>query len=215
MPRYDFTADQILRAAQVDALSDQTVMTFGGTAARGSAIPSPVEGMVTYLEDQDRLEVYTNAWKPVGTILQVASTTKTDTFSTTSTSFADITGLSLTITPSSTASKILLVAAVSGHQAGNETYIRFTGGNSTNYVGDAAGSRTRAGAVVNPANGARQVLSTISYLDSPSTVSAVTYKVQAMVISGGTFYLNRSATDTDNNQYARTPTSFTVMEVAG
>ena len=65
MPRYNFTADQILRAAQVDALSDQTVMTFGGTAARGSAIPSPTEGMVTYLEDVNRLEVYTTSWRSI------------------------------------------------------------------------------------------------------------------------------------------------------
>jgi hypothetical protein len=37
---------------------DQTVMSFAGTAARGSAIPSPVEGMYTHLEDTDNLEFY-------------------------------------------------------------------------------------------------------------------------------------------------------------
>ena len=37
-----------------------------------------------------------------GKILQVKSTTKTDTFSTTNTSFTDVTGLSIAITPSST-----------------------------------------------------------------------------------------------------------------
>ena len=39
---------------------------------------------------------------PTGSVLQVQSTTKTDTFSGTSTSFADVTGLSVSITPSST-----------------------------------------------------------------------------------------------------------------
>ena len=43
-----------------------------------------------------------------GNILQVVSTTKTDTFSTTSTSYVDITGLSVSITPTSTSSKIFI-----------------------------------------------------------------------------------------------------------
>ncbi len=38
-------------------LQDQTVMCFATTAARTAAIPSPVDGMVTYLEDVDRLEL--------------------------------------------------------------------------------------------------------------------------------------------------------------
>jgi hypothetical protein len=37
---------------------DQSVMTFADSAARGSAIPSPTEGMVTYLDDTDALEVF-------------------------------------------------------------------------------------------------------------------------------------------------------------
>jgi hypothetical protein len=37
---------------------DQTVMSFAGTAARGSAIPSPVEGMMSYLEDTNDIQVY-------------------------------------------------------------------------------------------------------------------------------------------------------------
>jgi hypothetical protein len=62
-----FVAGQILTAAEMNVVSDQTVMSFAGTAARGSAIPSPVEGMVAYLSDADRLEVYTTAWEPVNT----------------------------------------------------------------------------------------------------------------------------------------------------
>jgi hypothetical protein len=42
---------------------DQTVMSFAGTAARGSAIPSPVEGMYTHLEDTDTLQFWNgSAW---------------------------------------------------------------------------------------------------------------------------------------------------------
>jgi hypothetical protein len=59
MSRKVFTAGEVLAAADVNSfLMDQTCMSFAGTAARGSAIPSPVEGMVTYLEDIDDLRTY-------------------------------------------------------------------------------------------------------------------------------------------------------------
>jgi hypothetical protein len=59
MPRKVFTAGEVLAAADVNTyLMDQAVMTFAGTAARGSAIPSPTEGMVTYLADSDTFEFW-------------------------------------------------------------------------------------------------------------------------------------------------------------
>lgn len=70
MTRQVFTAGSVLTAAQLNVVSDQVVMTFAGTAARGSAIPVPVEGMVTYLEDTNRLEYYEStaaAWFPLNT----------------------------------------------------------------------------------------------------------------------------------------------------
>jgi hypothetical protein len=46
---------------------DQSVMTFAGTAARGSAITTPVEGMVTYLEDSNSLQLYDGSgWTAAG-----------------------------------------------------------------------------------------------------------------------------------------------------
>jgi len=59
MSRKVFTAGEVLAAADVNSfLMDQTVMSFAGTAARGSAIGTAVEGMVTYLEDIDDLRTY-------------------------------------------------------------------------------------------------------------------------------------------------------------
>jgi hypothetical protein len=59
MPRKTFTAGEILASADVNTfLMDQSVMTFADSAARGSAIPSPTEGMVTYLEDSKNVEVF-------------------------------------------------------------------------------------------------------------------------------------------------------------
>jgi hypothetical protein len=59
MPKKIFTVDEVLTAADVnDYLMNQTVMTFAGTAARGSAIGLPTEGMYTHLNDTDALEYY-------------------------------------------------------------------------------------------------------------------------------------------------------------
>jgi hypothetical protein len=68
MPRKTFTAGEVLAAADVNTfLMDQSVMTFADSTARGSAIPSPTEGMVTYLNDTDALEVFNGtAYATVG-----------------------------------------------------------------------------------------------------------------------------------------------------
>lgn len=72
MSRKVFTADEVLTAEDVNSfLMDQTVMSFAGTAARGSAIPAPVNGMTTYLEDTKDLRIYDgSAWlSPFGSTL--------------------------------------------------------------------------------------------------------------------------------------------------
>jgi hypothetical protein len=67
MPRKEFEAFTRLDASDVNTfLMDQSVMSFAGTAARGSAIPTPVEGMVAYLEDSNTIEAYNStAWVTV------------------------------------------------------------------------------------------------------------------------------------------------------
>jgi len=59
MPRQVFDAGEVLSATDVNTfLMNQMVMTFAGSAARGSAIPSPTEGMLTYLADTDTFQYY-------------------------------------------------------------------------------------------------------------------------------------------------------------
>lgn len=54
-----FTAGEVLTASDVNGyLMDQSIMVFGGTAARSSAIPSPSEGMMSYRTDDDVVEVF-------------------------------------------------------------------------------------------------------------------------------------------------------------
>jgi hypothetical protein len=62
MPRKEFEGFTRLDASDVNTyLMDQSVMTFAGTAARGSAISTPVEGMLTWIDDTDKYEYYTGS----------------------------------------------------------------------------------------------------------------------------------------------------------
>lgn len=59
MPRKVFVAGEVLTAADVNTnLMDQTIMVFGGTAARGSAIGTATEGMFAFLTDTDTLTYF-------------------------------------------------------------------------------------------------------------------------------------------------------------
>jgi len=70
MPRKVFTAGSVLTASDVNTfLMDQSVMTFAGTAARGSAIGTAVEGMLTWLEDSNKYQYYNgSSWADLITV---------------------------------------------------------------------------------------------------------------------------------------------------
>ena len=80
MPRKVFTAGEVLAAADVNEfLMDQAVQSFAGTAARGSAIGTAVEGMVTYLEDIDDLRTYDgSSWVSPFALTHIQTTTGSD-----------------------------------------------------------------------------------------------------------------------------------------
>jgi len=63
-----FTSGEVLTAENVmDYLMDQSVLVFAGTAASGSALPSPAEGQLRFLKDTDSLEFYSGtSWTAVG-----------------------------------------------------------------------------------------------------------------------------------------------------
>lgn len=188
---------------------------------------SPFEGQVIYETDTDLVQVYNGTgWKALGrmvpstngSVLQVVSTTKTDTYTHSSgVTFTNVTGLSATITPTSTSNKVLIYVSlnVSGNNGG--TFVKVTGGNATSWLGDAASNRTRV-AFSTLIQSATNVMAMGAgyYLDSPNTVSSTTYQVQ---IAAGdnvtTTYVNRSAADTDNSSHPRSASTITLMEIAG
>ena len=151
-----------------------------------------------------------------GGVVQVQSTTKVDTFTMASATFADITGLTVTITPTSASNNIVIVASVvSSQDVGvNNAFIRFVRGATAIGIGTAVGSRQGVGAAVNAAVNTFPLSVPLSFLDSPATTSATTYAVQiCRNAASGTVFVNRSSVDTDGTQFGRYSSTITVFEV--
>lgn len=151
-----------------------------------------------------------------GAVLQVIQTVKTDTFTSTATTWTDVTGLSVSITPTATTSKILVCFNVYFNMTGTQAAsLRLMRDSTAIYIGDAAGSRPRASVFIRDTGNVST--SSAMYLDSPSTTSSVTYKLQ-MDTNGGApaGSINRGYLDSDTAHYdARTASAITVMEIAG
>ena len=149
-----------------------------------------------------------------GKIGQVLQTVKTDTFSGTSTSYADITGMSVAITPAATSSKILVLYDIKFSMTnGYNAQLGLIRDSTQIYLGDTASARTRASSSC-WSSGTNAVFNLSGqYLDSPSTTSATTYKLQYNIETGGTCYVGRSLADGDGEGLGRTAQSITVMEV--
>ena len=149
-------------------------------------------------------------------ILQVVSTAKTDTFTSTSTTFIDITGLSVTITPQSATNKVLVFAQVTGSEdvGTGPGYIQLVRGSTAIDIGDAAGTRVRASAALSTPYATEPGIFGLVFLDSPATTSATTYKIQGRQATAGTFFINRSDTDSDSVLFMRGASTITVMEIS-
>ena len=153
-----------------------------------------------------------------GKVLQVVSTNKTDTFSTTSTSFVDVTGLSVQITPSATSNKILVTGALVCSASVHFVFARLMRDGTQVLVPDSTGNRSTANFGFSTYQASTYMNGTlpIHALDSPSSTSALTYKIQIEAASG-TSYVNRTDRDTDNTggYDMRGVSTITAIEIEG
>ena len=153
-----------------------------------------------------------------GKILQVQETVKTDTTSATSTdTWEDISGLSVSITPANSSNKILILATVNVCCTDTTYYaLRLQKGGSAIFVGDSSGNRSRVFA------GKRDYsdnfgLNTdnLNFTDTAGGTSAITYNIGWYNPYGtSTRYLNRTVNDENADYRFRTASSITVIEVA-
>jgi hypothetical protein len=125
--------------------------------------------------------------------------------------WVDVTGLTITYTPTSASNKILITAQIQCSST-NQIAFRVLRGATAIGVGVAAGSRTQAGAMAQPNVAYSMVTVGVCVDDSPATTSSTTWKIQMLVPSAHTAYINRTASD-DNAYYGyRTYSTITLME---
>ena len=191
---------------------------------------------IPYVEPGDLVRDYPAASEALGTAiaagLSVAGTgigtnavsvIKSDTFSSSSSSFTDVTGLTLTITPSSASSLVFVVATINlSGPAENHTFQsrivrQVSAVDTVVFQGDAASNRNvgfgasayfvNQDSIQSPANISG------AFIDSPATSSATTYKIQVRSNSG-TGHVNRGRSDADSSNALRTASSIVAIEVA-
>tara|TARA_R100001163_G_scaffold21833_1_gene18594 strand:- start:183 stop:692 length:510 start_codon:yes stop_codon:yes gene_type:complete len=147
-----------------------------------------------------------------GGIIQVVQAVKSDTQTTTSSfgNWVDITGLSVTITPSSSSNKILVNYSLNVSSSSVIVGVKLLRGSTAIGEGDGSPQTSNYKASLFAWSGGNQ-LSTMAknLLDSPATTSATTYKLQFAGHSGGTIGINHFVGTTNY----LTDSSLTVMEV--
>jgi hypothetical protein len=205
-----FNTGDVLSAADTNGYLMQGVLVFADSAARSAAITSPQEGQFSFLKDTNSTEYYTGAaWASVGggggKVLQVVNATVSTQASTTSTSYTD-TGLTANITPSSASSKVLVILMQNGVAKVGDTSVDLklvrAGSDITQFVGSAAFDNGTGWNDIGTAG--------ITYLDSPATTSATTYKTQFKSgSSGNTAYVQLFGADSSD----MAKSSITLIEI--
>ena len=189
-------------------------------AERGITLQTPSAGSVNTTQLASSAVTNAKIATPLtlGKIGQIKQTVKKDSFTTTSTSFVDVTGFSVSITPSSTSSKILVMVSIgvlansgAGGTAvnikrGTTTIVSNTDGGSA----DTTDSWVLSGGQTYTNNNRFNRPGVLVYLDSPASTSAQTYKCQ-MLVGSGTGYFNRWGTNTDQAGVS----TITVQEILG
>jgi hypothetical protein len=154
--------------------------------------------------------------KPV----QIIQAVKLDTqiIDTNTTSWVDISSLSLTITRVSTTSKHRIEAVVnnSSNNSDHGVMFRILRGSTAVGIASAAGDRVRITSGSGNAGGNSMLTSCIDFIDDTSAIAdaSITYKIQARIYSSVEGYINRSFFDTDVADYgARAISTLTVTEL--
>ena len=148
-----------------------------------------------------------------GKLLQVLQSIKNDTATTSSTSFEAVSGLSVSITPSATDSKILVLWNLNGMGNTGGSSIQILRDSTELCIGDADGSRVRVTGCIYAAdtNTFENVAGQFLDEDHGST-SALSYAVHWRT-HGAANYMNRCNSDPDSADGPRTASTITVMEI--
>jgi len=152
-----------------------------------------------------------------GFVLQVLSTTINTRSTTTSSTLVAIPSLSVSITPASSSSKILIFGHVTiGNSSGLGSPIQLMRGATAICQGSGGTGVQFNATCTNVANNAYNSSSVgYCYLDSPATTSSTTYSLQYAATGGGTAVINGTFNNANNNYEGVATSTITVMEIHG
>jgi len=149
-----------------------------------------------------------------GVVLQVKQTVKLDTFSTSSTSDVDVTGFSVTITPSSSSNKVLVMVNLALSSQSMFVYGILKRGSTQIGEADGASNRLRPTFMSYNTNEGTVEHHPFTFLDSPGA-GTHTYKMQIRCATSGHAVVNKSYRDSDTVDYdPRVSSTITAMEIA-
>lgn len=150
---------------------------------------------------------------PAGAMFNFQQGQLTTVFTTTSLVFANITGLDVVITPSSTSNKVLVRAVVQYCSVSQITYFQLSRNGTPIGIGTTVGSRTACGASgVSTAADAMETI-VLEWEDSPASISALTYTVQVAAQNSLTISVNATITDTNSSAYPRCVSTISACEI--
>ena len=223
-----YAASEVLTAANMNISAGTGVPVFATTVTRDAAFGGAnekvlAEGQLCYLSSTNVVQYYDGAaWASVGAgggkLLQLVSTAKTDTYSqSVSITWTDVTGLSVSITPTLATSKVyvsVLLHTANDTASGERGFFRLMRDSTPIALADTAGSRTRATTgYFSLTNTQTMIMYGTNFLDSPATTSATTYKIQMFNTSGAVQYVNRTSDNADASYTGRVISTITVMEI--
>ena len=188
-----------------DTIKVGTAVTIGESGVNVVGVVTATSGIVGL----------TSTGMPAGSIVQVLQTQKTDTFTSSNSTWVDITGLSQSITMTSASNKVLVqvnLSILNGTTTGSISALK----RDSTFIGLAAsgyGNRQNGlGAeLYNPRSDVTRTTS-YSVLDTPGT-GTHTYKV-VVDPNSYTVYVNRSEADGDTDDYSRGTSDIILMEIA-
>ena len=181
-----------------------SIVLLGSTSGSVTLQEQAVSGSTVLTLPAVTGNVLTDTSPKAGNVIQVVNATTSTQASTTSGTFQD-TGLSATITPSSSSSKILVIWAINGTYSGAGIGIETNLVRASTQIVYTENIAARDGA----GNDAGSGTSGGTYLDSPATTSAITYKCQYRSRNGsGTVYVQETGSSASTSM-------MTLMEIAG
>ena len=214
-------------AGNLSFSSDLPTTSFTGATVETSIADADLvliyDDSATAVRKMTKANLVSGIGASAGQVIQVVSTTKQDVFSASNTSgtFTDITGLSVSITPSSASNKILIICHIvaSLDNDTNRQFITIKRGGAQIAAASGTASGDRFSTTTISAQSTINTATThfFNFLDSPSSTSSLTYQVAMTQGSGSTIsiYVNRSGDDSDNTYIGRAASTITVMEIKG